>query len=335
MRTLLALAMLALGAAHPTAAATDPGTPRLSHATTVGVHNTYSKSDFTYLAQALDAGSSLIELDVWDDILFHRWRVSHTNPIGNDNNCVAASSAANLYTGNRNQDLGACLADIRWWLAAHPGAGPVYVKLEMKAGFDNNAGLGPDELDAYIAAAVGTGSVFRPADLLAAGYPTPDAAAQADAWPTRSQLAGRMVIYAIPGTVELANPTDTLHTDVEYATYLKGHVASGMLFPAVLGAATGDPRTRYADTTIRPWFVVFDGDAGTYFSTVDTSWYDTRHYLLVMTDAHNVAPALSDTSPSVADAQARVALLAKDHASVVSTDWYALPSVLSEVLPRG
>jgi hypothetical protein len=30
-----------------------------------------------------------------------------------------------------------------------------------------------------------------------------------------------------------------------------------------------------------------------------------------------------------------VALLASKHASVVSTDWTALPAVLSEVLPRG
>jgi hypothetical protein len=312
---------------------------KVSHATTVGVHNTYSKSDFTYLAQALDAGSSLVELDVWDDTLSHRWRVSHSNPLGNDNNCVAASGAAGLYTGNRNQNLDACLSDIRWWLAAHPSAGPVYVKLELKAGFNNNGGMGPDELDAFIKAAVGTGPVFRPADLRGS-YATLDAAATADAWPARSALAGRMIIYVIPGTVELGNPFDTLHTDVEYATYLRNLAAAGtlgnaMIFPAVLGARTGDPRTQYSDTGIRPWFVFFDGDAATYVSSVDTSWYDTRHYHLTMTDAHAVSPAISDTSPSVSEAQARVALLAADHASIVSSDWYAMPTVLSEVLPRG
>jgi hypothetical protein len=325
--------------ATPVRAATNDSL-KLSHATTVGVHNTYSTSDYTYLAQALDAGSSLIELDVWDDILFHRWQVSHSNPFGNDNNCVPASSPAGLYTGNRNQNLGSCLSDIRWWLAAHPTAGPVFVKLELKAGFDNNAGMGPDELDAYISASAGTSAVFRPADLLGGGYPTPDAAAAADAWPTRSALAGKMIIYVIPGTVELGNPTDTLHTDVEYATYLRNLSASGnlgraMIFPAVLGAAPGDPRGQYSDAGIRPWFVFFDGDAGTFVSTVDTSWYDTRHYILVMTDAHAVPPAISGTSPSVSEAQARVALLAADHASVVSADWFGLPAVLSEVLPRG
>jgi hypothetical protein len=54
-----------------------------------------------------------------------------------------------------------------------------------------------------------------------------------------------------------------------------------------------------------------------------------------MTDAQSVAPALDANNPSVADAQARVALLAAHHASVVSTDWWGVPSVLAEVLPRG
>ncbi|WP_322780150.1 phosphatidylinositol-specific phospholipase C domain-containing protein [Frankia sp. Cas4] len=316
------------------------GSVRVSHATTVGVHNTYDKADYTYLAQALDAGSSMIELDAWDDIVAHRWRVSHSNPLGNDNNCVVATSASALYTGNRNQNLGSCLSDIKWWLVAHPTAGPVFVKIEMKAGFDNGAGMGPDELDAYIKANVATDSIYRPADLLGGTHANLDAAATADAWPSRSALAGKMIIYVIPGTVELANPTDTLHTDVEYATYLRnlyaaGKVGDAMMFPAVLGAATGDPRTRYSDITIRPWFVFFDGDASTYVTSVNTSWYDTRHYILVMTDAHAVTPALNDTNPAVADAQARVAQLAADHASVVSTDWYGLPSVLTLTLTRG
>jgi hypothetical protein len=37
----------------------------------------------------------------------------------------------------------------------------------------------------------------------------------------------------------------------------------------------------------------------------------------------------------VSDAKDRVALLAKDHASIASCDWFALPSVMAQVLPRG
>jgi calcium-dependent phosphoinositide phospholipase C len=326
------------------AAAAWPGAPARADAasaaqsTVVGLHNAYDKADFPYLARALDAGASMVELDAWDDIFTREWKVSHAKPTSNDNNCVDASSPADIYSGSANKDLGSCLDDIKYWLAAHPSAGPVFVKVELKAGFQNNYGMGPAAFDADVSSHLGS-ALFRPADLLGS-HATLDEAAKANAWPSRSALAGKVIVYVIPGTVELGNPTDTLHTDVEYATYLKnlkaaGDIRTATTFPAVLGAMAGDPRAQYTDASIRPWFVVFDGDAATYVSGVDTSWYDTEHYLLTMTDAHNVAPALSDTDPPVADAEARVAQLARDHASVVSCDWYGLPSVLSQVLPRG
>ncbi|WP_042416532.1 phosphatidylinositol-specific phospholipase C domain-containing protein [Streptacidiphilus anmyonensis] len=323
-----------------TAAAQDTGDLSLAAGTSVGLHNTYDDtSAFPYLAQALDAGTSLVELDTWVDPFTHEWKVSHANPLGNSNNCVDASSAADLYRGGANKDLGSCLDDIRIWLAAHPGHPPIMIKLEMKAGFDATVGLGPTQLDSLVQAHLGS-DVYRPADLMA-GYPSLDAAARANAWPKRSALAGKVILEAIPGTFEQANPFDHLWTDVEYAQHLAalqsaGQLGNAQIFPSVLGAASGDPRTRYSDATLRPWFVVFDGDAHAFVDGgIDTSWYDTNHYLLVMTDAQNVDPALSDTAPSQSDATARVAQLAAAHASFVSTDWTGLPSVLSEQLPRG
>ena len=320
------------------AGAADPATLPLSQVTVTGVHNTYDPAGYPFLAQALDAGTGMVELDTWTDILTQEWKVSHDRPTGNDNNCVNATTPAQLETGSADQDLGACLDDLRVWLSAHPGAGPVVVKVELKNGFEANLGMGPAQFDALVSAHLGT-ALFRPADLLGS-FPTLDAAARADAWPTRAQLAGKVLVYVIPGTVELANPLDRLHTDVEYATYLKNLAAAGTVrrattFPAVLGARAGDPRTQYGDTTIRPWFVVFDGDAATYANGIDTSFYSANHYLLTMPDAQNVPPALDDTHPPVADAQARVAQLAADHASIVSSDWSGLPAVLAEVLPRG
>jgi hypothetical protein len=335
----LAAAVLAASTVTAPSAAADPNSPQLSQSAVVGVHNTYNQAGFPHLADALDAGASMIELDTWTDVFGTHWKVSHDKPFGNGNNCVDASSPADIHSGSPNKDLGSCLDDVKYWLAAHPGSGPIYIKIEMKEGFNNNFGMGPAALDSLIDSHLGS-LVYRPANLLGGAYPNLDAAAKANAWPTRAALAGKVVLYVIPGTVELANPFDTLHTDVEYATYLKNLAASGnvgqaTVFPAVLGAAAGDPRNQYSDTSIRPWFVFFDGDANTYVTSVDTSWYDANHYILVMTDAQNVAPALSDTTPSVSDAQARVALLAADHASVVSNDWTGLPSVLSEILPRG
>ncbi|MEH1016331.1 phosphatidylinositol-specific phospholipase C domain-containing protein [Micromonospora sp. CPCC 206060] len=320
----------------PAAAAVVEPTVRVSAATTVGIHNAYERSTYTYLAQALDTRAGLIELDVWPDIFTGQWRVSHSNPLGNDNNCVAATTAGQLYTGIRNKNLEHCLDNIRLWLGAHPDAGPLLLKLELKTGFSSRTGQGPVQLDALLAARLGA-AVFRPAELRG-GHATLDAAARADAWPTRQQLAGRVIVELIPGTVEEGNPTDTLWTDVEYARHLAGLAAAGTLdraqaFPAVHRAQAGDPRSRYADTTLRPWFVLFDGDATAYVTGgIDTGWYHANHYLVVMTDAQNVPPAVGPGD--LAGAQARVAELAARHATVASADWAALPQVLDDVLPR-
>lgn len=329
---------LGLGLTSTPAHADTPQT--LSDTTTVGLHNTYSPDAFDYLADALDTNTSLIELDVWDDIVTHEWKVSHSNPLGNDNNCVTADSPDHLRTGQRNKDLAACLDDVRVWFGAHPGHAGLTIKIEMKAGFESRAGLGPTTLDNTIHDHLGD-LVVTPAELLAmptgGSYASLDAAARADNWPT---LAGRVLLEVIPGTVEKQNPTDTLWTDVEYARHLRdladaGSLDTAQVFPSVLGAAAPDPRTRYSDADLRSWFVVFDGDAATYLAGIDTAWYDARHYILIMTDAQNVPPVIDDTDPSPDQASARVGLLATAHASIVSCDWTGLPDVLGEHLPRG
>ncbi|MCE7081566.1 phosphatidylinositol-specific phospholipase C domain-containing protein [Streptomyces sp. ST2-7A] len=306
-------------------------------ATGVGVHNAYQKSTFTHFADALDSGASMLELDVWTNFFGSGWRVSHDNPLVNDNNCENARNPSQLRTRARNQSLAGCLNDLRGWRQANPRHRPILLKLEMKDGFAANLGRGPAQLDALIEDILGD-AVLRPADLRGA-HATLDDAVRADGWPTHESLAGRVIIHLIPGTLEEGNPLDTLWTDVEYARHLRDLAAAGnlgraMAFPAVHRAASGDPRTRYAETSIRPWFVVFDGDASAYGS-IDTSWYSARNYLLVMTSAHAVAPAISATNPTEAQALDRVRLLSGRHASVVSSDWARLPGVLSTVVPRG
>ena len=340
----LCLTLAVAGVGGATASAVDTNSLPLSGTTMSGLHNTYEPSAFTYLAQGLDTGTSMIELDVWDDVFTHEWKVSHDSLTSNSNNCVAATSASQLYTGGANKDLESCLDDVRVWLGAHPGHGPLIIKLEMKAGFQSNLGMSAAKLDQSITAHLGS-LVYKPNDLLnkpgGGQYATLDDAAKAGNWPTRAQLAGKVLLEIIPGTVEENNPTDTLWTDTEYATYLRnlhsaGTTSQANIFPSVHNATSGDPRTRYSDTTLRPWFVAFDGDASAYINNgIDTSWYDTNHYLLFMTDSQNVSPALDDVSPSSADASARVALLAKAHATVASNDWRGLPDVQSLVLPRG
>ncbi|MER6997653.1 phosphatidylinositol-specific phospholipase C domain-containing protein [Streptomyces sp. NPDC000410] len=332
----IALAPVEAPAAEPAGAAAGPA---YSSTTWVGVHNAYEKAKYPYFADALDSGAGMLELDVWTNVFGRSWRVSHNNPIGNDNNCVNAANAAELRSKARNQDLGGCLADIRAWHDANPGHRPVVLKIELKDGFQGRGGRGPAALDALLTARLGN-ALYRPADL-ADGRPDLDSAVRAQGWPARSAMAGKFVVELIPGTVEESNPADSLWTDREYATHLRDLAAAGRLreaaaFPAVHGAQSGDPRSRYSDATLRPWFVLFDGDAAAYAGgSIDTGWYDRNHYLVVMTDAHNVAPAIDGTNPTEAQARDRVGLLAGRHASVVSADWYPLPGVLGTVLPRG
>ncbi|MBB5937828.1 phosphatidylinositol-specific phospholipase C domain-containing protein [Streptomyces zagrosensis] len=338
---LAALAGLITGAAPVTAE--DQGSsaadPAYSATTSVGVHNAYEKSTYPYFADALDSGAALLELDVWTNGFGPGWRVSHGNPLGNDNNCVNAASTADLRAQRRNQSLPGCLADMRAWHDAHPGHRPIVVKVELKDGFNDKRGRGPDEFDALLNKSLGD-ALYRPGDLTA-GHATLDEAVRARGWPQRSALAGTFIVELIPGTVEEGNPLDTLWTDREYGMHLRDLAARGELgrataFPAVHGAVAGDPRERYQDPAIRPWFVLFDGDAATYAgSSIDTRWYDQRHYLLIMTDAHSVPPAIDGTRPTEEQARTRVDELATRHASFATADWYPLPKVLSTVRPRG
>ncbi|MFF4401605.1 phosphatidylinositol-specific phospholipase C domain-containing protein [Streptomyces sp. NPDC001480] len=314
---------------------------KLSETTAIGTHNAYDKSKYTYFAQALDSGASLLELDVYADSLSHRWRVSHSNPLGNDNNCEYASTPSDLYSKQRNQDLGSCLDNIAAWNQLHPDHPPIVFKVEMKVGFNNNAGLGPDEFDSLVASKLGS-SVYKPSDLLGSTYSTLDAAAKANAWPSRDALKGKFLFELIPGTVEESNPFDSYWTDEEYGDHLRdlhaaGNISAAQAFPAVLGAASGDPRTSRYDASIRPWFVFFDGDATSYVDNgYATSFYSANHYILIMTDAAGVSPAISSTDPTDAEVAARLSLLAADHASIITSDWSAKSaSVLGSVTARG
>ena len=330
--TAVALVAATASAGPATAASVRP--PQ-SHLTGVGVHNTYEKSAFPYLADALDSGAALIELDVWVHSVGTRWRVNHDLPTaagdsGQRNNCTHGG----LRSGRGNQGFDRCLENLRRWHDENPGHRPITVKVELKAGFNVQAGAGAKDLDNLIRTKLGD-AVFTPGQLLG-DHPTLDAAAKADNWPSRDRMAGRFLFEIIPGTFERQNPFDNLDTDIEYARHLRDNPKTAQAFPAVLDAKAGDPRTRYSETSIRPWFVFFDGAATSYVTGgIDPKWYDDNHYYLVMTAGHEVAPVLDRRLPDVAAAERRIADLAKAHASIVSTDWYALSGVLDDELPRG
>lgn len=336
--------LVALAAVVPATAQADSGgaPPRFDDRTSVGVHNTFEKHRYPFLADALDAGAGLIELDVWTNAVGPDWRVSHENPVASDNNCAGATAPDLLRTGPRDRFLGGCLDDLRTWHDANPGHAPVVVKVELKDGFTPPFGRGPVEFDALVRSRLGD-ALFGPGDLLAHGGPdaaTLDDAVRRAGWPAADALRGKFLVELIPGTVQERNPLDTWWIDRAYATHLRdlariGGLGLASAFPAVHNVAAGDPRMRY-DADLRPWFVVFDGDASEFIAgDVDTGWYRDNGYLVVMTDAHRVAPSIDAVAPREEDARARVLELASRSASVVSSDWTPLPGVVSMVTDRG
>lgn len=188
-------------------------------------------------------------------------------------------------------------------------------------GFYGTLGMKPTECDGYVNAYPGS-VLCTPADLLTKSDGTRhsdlDTAAKTNNRASCCSSAGRAIVEIIPGTFEQAVGPASSWSDVVYAQAV-------------------DPRTRYSDTTPRPWSVVSDADATARISDGDTEWYATNHCPTVVTDAYDVPPALSSSAPSPADAKARVAQLAADGASYISSDWITAPTdgVLGEVLTRG
>jgi hypothetical protein len=318
--------------ATPYAARAAAPETRASHVTAVGLHNTYERAAYPHLVDALDTGVGLIELDIWVFGLGVKWRVSHDLPLAAmSNNCTWGGPRTN----NPNQGFDTCLDNMKAWHDQNPGHRPVTVKLEMKNGFNVQAGASAGDFDRMIRAKLGD-AVFTPGRLLG-DYATLDEAAKADNWPTQAEMAGKFLFEIIPGTFERQNPLDHLKTDVEYGRWVRDNPRTAQAFPAVLDAQVGDPRTRFTETNIRPWFVVFDGSAGSYIGGgVDPAWYDQNHYYLVMTDAQRLTPVLDSRQPDAEAAAQRVAGVARAHASIVSTDWYDLDrTILGSVRDRG
>jgi Phosphoinositide phospholipase C, Ca2+-dependent len=336
---LLALTLLAGSTGLTAAAASEPASPPpVVDRTVVGIHNAYDKSRFPYLVDALESGAGMIELDVWQNFLSSR-----RYDVGHDaypsNNCERATRYGQLRRQRRNQSLQSCLDDIRLWHLNRPDHAPLVIKLEMKNGFDNSGGFGPDEFDRLLARRLGRPAIFAPADLLAGRYPDADTASRAGAWPSWEALRGRIIVVLQRGTFESGNPFDRYHTELEYADHLvalarAGRIGEAMMFPTVLGKVqAGDPRTGPHGGARKPWYVSFDSDAVNWVA-VDTSFYLAGHYLVTMTAAHAVAPAIPARAPTVEQATARVELLAEAGASVVSADWTS-PAVLGLSSERG
>ncbi|MFE5493533.1 Ca2+-dependent phosphoinositide-specific phospholipase C [Streptomyces virginiae] len=311
---LLLAAWLACGAPPAAATATVSEDTKLDRITFSGNHNAYEKATYGRLTDALEAGSRLLEIDVYTDPV-SGWVVSHSNPLSSNSNCTRR----NIFDKEvRNGDLADCLTDLRRWSEAHPGHDPVYVKLEMKWGFYGRADMAPADLDRLIAKRLGSSRVFKPADLTGTAYPDADAATRADAWPSLARTRGRFLFYVWPGTVEGKVFEDNVPTDVEYGRSVRDRAAAGRL-PEVMGwPATRSLATRATyEPSIAPWFVLFNDSAGSWLGG-DPLAYCRSHYLLTATSAQGVTPP-DNTEPTPGE---RLDYLhTRAQPSVMTHDW--------------
>ncbi|MFJ3106826.1 Ca2+-dependent phosphoinositide-specific phospholipase C [Streptomyces sp. NPDC086835] len=340
----LLFATILPGASHPSAkAATSASSSfedtRLDRITVSGLHNAFEESKSGRLTDALDKGARLLEIDVYSTYSgTGGWVVSHSNPLINDNNCTYKVGKWIFQTTQRNGNLRTCLDNLSDWSEAHPDHDPIYIKLELKWGFRKKAGKGPADLDSLIKNHIGTHRIFKPSDMTGTAYPTLDAAAKADAWPTWQQLRGKFILYPITGTIEnkLAGyDLDNLSTAKEYAAHVRDLASTGKLDQAMMWpdmhptSSTGDPRTIY-EPSLRPWFVMFDTQAVNWLGGGhDMAWYCSNHYLTTATAAANVPPALDKTNPDPTAAAERVTHLAQHGASAVTHDWMNAPGALT------
>lgn len=282
----LLAAWMVCGAQQASAATAGVEDVKLDRITLSGNHNAYEKATYGKLTDGLDAGSRLLEIDVYTDPV-SGWVVSHANPVSSDSNCTRKNIFGKQV---RNGDLGDCLADMRRWSDAHPGHDPVYVKLEMKWGFYGRADMAPEDLDRLIANRLGSSRVFTPGDLTGSAYPDADSAARAGAWPTLARARGKFLFYLWPGTVEGKVFEDNVPTDVEYGRHVRDRAAAGRLPEVMAWPATRSLGTRSAyETSIAPWFVLFNDSAGAWL-TGDPLAYCRSHYLVAATGAQSVAP---------------------------------------------
>ncbi len=321
-RTLLLALSLALSGTLSCQAQTRPETNDLdvyplNHVQLAGSHNTFDKKDeYEYLSDAF-ADVQMVEIDAWTN--FGSWRVSHSNPLANINNCPKSGVPGN----DRNQDLRSCVDTIARYHRDHPNHPLLIIKLEVKNGFGSNTQ--PADLDNLIADIQGGGAgariplrdLYTPLDLMcvdsacSSRHASPEAALAAKPWPTLGQLRGKVMFVLIPGTVSDSAPRD-------YAAALASGKAR-LAFPAIAVKQATDPRPGYYGANAA-WNVVFDIQAGRLDSgeiprALVADWA-LRNFLLSVNDDHP-----GGASADVSLGRARLHQLAREfNANIVNTD---------------
>lgn len=159
----------------------------------VACHNCYEAKYSALLVAALDSVRTL-EIDFWDQRdgvsggSAKHWFVRHNLLSGNDNNCTPR--------GNGENDLQACLENIKAWSDAHPGHFPITVVLDKKQEWSKaSSQRTAADLDELLGNVLGN-KLFTPYDLSAhIGHAAPlQTAIRGRDWPSAQALKGKIIL---------------------------------------------------------------------------------------------------------------------------------------------
>jgi hypothetical protein len=203
----LAGALLALAAAGSSLAQGVPPSRAVTDATGYGAaywarpHNTYLVADYPSLGYVLDRGNRVVEIDIYPPDDAGAFPVKH-DP-GQDglevNNC-------NNGEGGFLKD---CLADVRSWIASHPGQMPVTIQLDLK-GEAGVLGWSDEDLVALnklLKSQLGSIAVMPEQVRSFTGSSTLREGVYRKGWPTLGSMRGKAVIMITGGPVGDKNDT--------------------------------------------------------------------------------------------------------------------------------
>ncbi|TXH77642.1 MAG: hypothetical protein E6Q88_00780 [Lysobacteraceae bacterium] len=203
-----AMALPAAAVTPPyTATSLNPNLHRVNDAYQMMQHNTYDYG--ASLAGWLDAGHRAVELDVIDR---EDWEFNANGPyVSHD------GSAGNKNCSGNPDRIGHCLNDIVGWLDTHPGQGPIFVYVDMKASwdpinawYDSEVRLLDEKIRQILGARMYTADelyLFASGQSYAPGRPGLRQVVSAGGWPLLSSLSSRVIVAYTGGRIGATNQT--------------------------------------------------------------------------------------------------------------------------------
>lgn len=237
-------------------------------------HNTYERSHFGRLNDALDAGFRAIEIDIHESVSAGSLRQF---PVKHDE---GDSNTGNNCRGGAGGYLRDCLLDVRAWSDAHPGHDPIAVQVDLKVGVWNTFTGWPagelQELNRQVWEVLGS-RLFSPEELRAwTGYASLRTGVAAVGWPSVAALEGRVIVEIMGGPIGDKNDTQE--------EYVMLHGSGMGAFVCPNASEPGDfhwygNADDFDDPATNQWVVCGNVEAKKYWKDIAASADDSRQLM--------------------------------------------------------